>query len=263
MSPPFNQLTVQFLGTGGYHPNDRRHTSCVLLPEVSLAFDAGTAAYRLARYRQSDELTLLLSHCHLDHVFGLSVLLVPLLKQEFRRIQVFGAPEHLAAVQTHLFAREVFPVLPAFEFLPLPDVLPVRGGGVVTHQRLPHPGGSVGYRIDWPDRSLAYITDTTAGPEAGYLDFIRGVDLLIHECNFSDRMAQWAAPSGHSHTTPVVHMAREAGVGRLLLTHMDPQESGNDPIGLATARAIFSRTDVMEDLQRVDLPPRTLFGSPP
>ncbi|MCY2968388.1 MAG: MBL fold metallo-hydrolase [Planctomycetota bacterium] len=261
MSATPRQITVQFLGTGGYHPNDRRHTQCVLLPEVGLAFDCGTSAYRLPKYRQRDELTVVLSHAHLDHVVGLTFLLVPLIKQQFTRIRVLAAEEHLEAVERHLFAEPLFPVMPAFEFSRLPKFLNVDGGGVLTHTRLSHPGGSVGYRIDWPDRSLAYITDTTAGDGLDYCEFIRGVDLLVHECNFPDRMAQYAKPTGHSHTTPVVELAKRAGVGRLCLTHIDPQESGDDPIGLAAARAIFPRTDLAEDLMAVSLPARNFRES--
>lgn len=40
-------MRLKLLGTGGYHPNEIRHTPCLLLPEQGIAFDAGTAAFRL------------------------------------------------------------------------------------------------------------------------------------------------------------------------------------------------------------------------
>ena len=94
------------------------------------------------------------------------------------------------------------------------------GKGLLTHIALTHPGGSVGYRIDWPDRSLAFITDTVV--DGSYSEFVRGVDLLIHECYFPDDMAEWATKTGHSYTTPVAGLARDAAVGRLMLMHIDP-----------------------------------------
>ena len=27
-------MRLQLLGTGGYHPNERRHTACLLVPEL-------------------------------------------------------------------------------------------------------------------------------------------------------------------------------------------------------------------------------------
>ena len=72
-------MRLELLGTGGFFPNDRRHTACVLLPEIGVMFDAGTAAYRVPDALQTPDLQIFLSHAHLDHVFGLTVLLVPLL----------------------------------------------------------------------------------------------------------------------------------------------------------------------------------------
>jgi ribonuclease BN (tRNA processing enzyme) len=258
--PPFK---IRVLGTGGYHPNERRQTACVFLPEFGLAFDAGTATFRLPQFRQIPELTVLLSHAHLDHVVGLTFLLVPLLKQEFRHIRVLAAPEHIDAVVRHLFNPALFPVRPAFEFLPLPERLDVGGGGQLRHLPMPHPGGSTGYRIDWPDRSLAYITDTTAGAHNDYADFIRGVDVLLHECNFPDHHSNWAQPTGHSHVTPVAELALRGDVGRLYLLHFDPQNTGDDPVGLPTARAIFPQTWLLQDFELIELPARSPGRNPP
>jgi ribonuclease BN (tRNA processing enzyme) len=122
--------------------------------------------------------------------------------------------------------------------------------GRVTHIGLEHPGGSVGYRIDWPDKSLAYITDTTV--DGSYTEFVRGVDLLIHECYFPDERAEFARLTGHSHTTPVARLAKEAGVGRLILVHIDPEREDDDPIEIDVATKIFPRTVIAEDLQQVE-----------
>ncbi len=244
-------IAITFLGTSGYHPTERSQTLGVLLPDLGLAFDAGTGTQRLTRLCRGDELTVLLSHAHLDHIIGLTFLVVPVLKGILRRVRVVGLPEHLAAVRDHLFAPALFPVAPPFEFEELPERLALPDGGVVRHVRTPHPGGSVGYRIDWADRSLAYITDTTARPGAAYESLVEGVDLLLHECNFGDRQAEWAEPTGHSHLTPVLEVARRCRVGRLCLMHFDPSLPGPDPVGLAAAREIFPATELMHDLQTV------------
>lgn len=238
-----------FLGTGGYHPNERRHTLSVLLPDDGVAFDAGTGFFRAPGLLTMRTLDVFLSHAHLDHVVGLPWLLVPMLKGELERVRVHATPQALDAVRTHLLADAHFPASLDYEFDTLAPETRV-ADGVLTHTPLAHPGGSVGYRIDWRDRSLAYITDTTA--DGSYRDFIRGVDLLIHECNFADDMAEWALKTGHSHTSAVARQARDAGVGRLILTHFDPQHPEDDPIGLARAREIFPNTGLSEDLMTVE-----------
>jgi ribonuclease Z len=238
-------MRIQFLGTGGYHPNERRQTACVMLPEIGVVLDAGTGAFRVHERIATDELHLFLSHAHLDHIVGLTYFLVPLSSGQVKRIKVHAALHVLDAIRTHLFSQPLFPVFPAFELIPLADRVALPEQGVLTHCRLNHPGGSLGFRLDWPDRSLAYITDTIA--DGSYRDFIHGVDVLIHECYFPDDKAEWADKTGHSFTSAVAHLARDAGVGRLCLVHIDPERPDDDPIGIERARGIFPETIVAED----------------
>jgi ribonuclease Z len=245
-------MRLVFLGTGGYHPNERRHTASILLPELGIVFDAGTSIFRLASRLTTKEIDIFLTHPHLDHVQGLTYLIVPLVTGAITRCRVHATPQTIAAVKEHLFSEPLFPVLPSFEFVPLAkEVIAGNGQAKMTHQKLIHPGGSLGYRLELPGKRIAYITDTTV--DDSYTEFIRGVDLLIHECNFPDDLAEWAVKTGHSNTTPVATLAREANVKRLYLTHIDPQMSSDDPIGLETARAIFPETYLAEDLLEIDV----------
>lgn len=245
-------MRIVFLGTGGYHPNERRHTSGIMLPEAGMVFDAGTGFFRMPALLKTKTLDVFLTHGHLDHICGLTFPIVPLLKGQLDQIQVFGTSSTLVAVENHLLDRSLFPVrLPKTKFNELPDDGCMVGlNGRLTHIPLEHPGGSTGYRIDWPELSLAYITDTTA--PGSYVEFIRDVDVLIHECNFCDDMSEWSAKTGHSNTTPVATLAKQAGVKRLYLTHIDPQREDDDPIGLETARSIFPRTWVAEDRMEIE-----------
>ena len=43
-------MRLVLLGTTGYHPNERRHTPCLLLPECGVMLDAGTGVFRTAEY---------------------------------------------------------------------------------------------------------------------------------------------------------------------------------------------------------------------
>jgi ribonuclease Z len=243
-------MRVEFLGTGGFYPNERRHTTCVMLPEAGIVLDAGTGFFRVLPRIETPQLDIFLSHAHLDHVVGLPFLLTSLLMCKPTRATLHGAPATLAAVKDHIFAQAIFPLLPPYVFEPLAEKVAVPGQGTVSHRLLEHPGGSIGFRIDWPGRSLAFITDTTV--DGSYTDFIRGVDLLIHECYFPDDLAVVAAKTGHSNTTPVAEMARKARVGRLFLMHLDPRRTDADPIGLEQARKIFPKTELAEDLMTVE-----------
>jgi ribonuclease BN (tRNA processing enzyme) len=245
-------MKIILLGTTGYHQNDRRHTPAMVLPECGVLLDAGTAMYRLGRYLRTRELDIFLTHVHLDHIIGLTYLFDVARDHPLDRVRVHALPEYLRAIDEHLFAPALFPKKPPFESCPLRSEVALAGGGRLTHFSLTHQGGSVGFRLDWPGHSMAYVTDTTASPDAPYVAKIAGVDLLLHECYYGDDEADWAAHTGHSSTTPVAQVARRAGVGRLVLIHINPRRLEDDPIGLATARAIFPKTEIGEDLMELE-----------
>ena len=249
---PRRAMKIILLGTTGYHPNDRRHTPCMVIPECGVMLDAGTAMYRADRVLQTPELDIFLTHAHLDHVVGLTFLFNVARGHPLDRVTVHAMPDKLAAIEEHLFAPELFPVKPPFESRPLAQVVPLAKGGRLTHFPLEHQGGSVGFRLDWPGHSMAYVTDTTADPEADYVEKIRGVDLLLHECYYPDGNAEWAKKTGHSSTTSVAQVAQAAAVGRLVLIHINPQQTEDDPIGLDIAQAIFPKTEIGEDLMELD-----------
>lgn len=245
-------MKIILLGTTGYHQNDRRHTPCMVLPECGVLLDAGTSMYRVGGYLETSEIDIFLTHVHLDHIIGLTYLFDIARDHPLDRVRVHALPEYLVAVNQHLFAPALFPKKPPFESRGLRGPVPLADGGRLTYFSLDHQGGSVGFRLDWPDRSMAYVTDTTASPDASYVAKIAGVDLLLHECYYGDDEADWAKQTGHSSTTPVAQVARKAGVGRLVLVHINPRRLEDDPIGLEVARAIFPKTEIGEDLMELE-----------
>lgn len=242
------------LGTTGYHPNEIRQTACYLLPESGALLDAGTGAFRLAKHLVTDELDIFLSHAHLDHVVGLTYLLETTHFRPLRRVTVHGDGAKLQSIREHLFHADLFPVVPQVEWRPLSagEAVTLSHGCRLSHFPVVHPGGALGFRIEWPGKSLAYVTDATAQADSNYIERVRGVDLLLHECNFDDSVPlEFAVKTGHSRTSEVAALARAADVKRLVLTHLSPHESVVDPIGLAAARAIFPATEIAEDLKEI------------
>ena len=109
-------MKLILLGTGGYRPNDRRQTLCMLLPDYGIMLDAGTGLYLAGACLQGPDLDIFLTHAHLDHIVGLTYLLEVCRTHPLRRITVHGEADKLAAVDTHLFADALFPKRPAWSF---------------------------------------------------------------------------------------------------------------------------------------------------
>jgi ribonuclease Z len=240
-------MKLILLGTGGYFPTSRRHTACLMLPEVGVVLDAGSGMCRIGRHLETEQLDVFLSHAHLDHISGLTYLVNLVPANVLARTTVHGETAKLAAVREHLFAEPIFPVAPPFRFAPLAESSALLEGGALRHFPLAHPGGSVGFRLDWPNHSMAYVTDTTADVNADYLEQIRGVDLLVHESYFAEDINDLPANTGHSSLVRAAEVASAANVWRLVIVHIDPQIEDDSAFDLAAARQVFADTAIGVD----------------
>jgi ribonuclease BN (tRNA processing enzyme) len=145
----------------------------------------------------------------------------------------------------------LFPARPPCDFRPLTGPVSLINGGTLSYFPVEHPGGAVGFRLDWPGHSLAYVTDTTASSHASYVQAVAGVDLLVHECNFGDTDAELAARWGHSSLSAVASLAAAAGVGELVLVHVNPLDPEIAGVDLEAARRIFFSMSVGQDRQEI------------
>lgn len=113
---------------------------------------------------------------------------------------------------------------------------------------------------EWrPGRSVAIVMDTR--PCDAALELARGADLLLCEATFLDREEALAAEHGHMTARWAATLARDAGVRRLVLTHLSARYP--DPSGhRREAAEVFDDVVVAEDLSIVDLPADTSPVSP-
>lgn len=246
-------MKLVLLGSGGYFPTTRRHTACLMLPELGVVLDAGSGLCRLPDFLKTGTLDIFLSHAHLDHVVGLTYLVNIVPDEVARHTTVHGETAKLAAVQEHLFANLLFPVRPPLRFEPLTGSVPLPRNGILTSFPLAHPGGSTGFRLDWPGHSLAYVTDTTAALDAGYVACIHGVDVLLHEAYFPENLEGLSELTGHSWLKAVAQVAGAAQVGRLVLVHIDPLLEDDAAYDLDAAEfAASCKVDIGIDLMELE-----------
>ena len=254
-------MKITFFGVRGSFPcswpQNQRYggdTSSVVVElddEPPLLLDLGTgvtAIPLLASHERGRLATALVTHLHLDHVQGLPFF-PPVHRPDFT-LDVYGPAQDDGSVGdafANLIRPPYFP-LPLAELeseLRFHEVASgdlTIGGAKVTVRPVPHLGPTVGYRIEWGGAALAYVSDHQAPPArdrvaGSVLELCDGVDLLIHEAQYT--AAQWATKQcwGHSTVDYALLVAKEAGARRLCLFHHDPWQSDDQLDGmLAEAR---------------------------
>lgn len=234
------------LGTGGWIPTPTRQTSCYLyrVGNRALILDAGSGFGQLtiqpSLLHDIDDVTILLSHFHLDHIEGLGMI-----NELDVQVTVGGPGAHLYDVPTReLLDRLLDP--------PFKTSNPLRGANVVDladghtdlngwpiacRSQLRHTVPSMGFRVG---NDVAYVTDTEY--DDGSVDFAAGVCWLLHEA-WGVRTAE----RGHTSGLQAGQIARDAQVGALCLTHLNPSEDAGAVLG--AAQEAFGATVLPSDGQ--------------
>ena len=103
-----------------------------------------------------------------------------------------------------------------------------------------------------PGRKLVYSGDTR--PCEATIEISSGADLLVHEATFEASDRARARDTGHSTAAEAAQVARDAGVRRLVLTHISARYAEQPGRLIEEARAIFPSTDLARDGWSVEVP---------
>ena len=222
------------------------HTSCLAVAAddgpPTLLLDAGTGLGNLTDVleRQPFRGTMLLTHLHWDHTHGLPF--SPATDHPEAAVDLYLPAQEAPAER--LLARAMSP--PHFPIHPTGlrgtwTFTSANEGGLqaegfdILAREIPHKGGrTLGYRITTPDgSSLAYLPDhqpSRLGPgrhgfgplhEAARA-LADGVDLLIHDAQYTAEEFPRMHGFGHSAIDYAVDLAGAADVGKLVAFHHAP-----------------------------------------
>lgn len=226
------------------------NTSCAEVradDDSLLILDAGSGIRRLggALGAIDGRVDILLTHFHMDHIQGLGFF-APMFR-ESGEVHLWGPPSINGDVRSRL-GRYLSPPLFPVRIRDLGSRLILHdapegptpiGPFMVEAALVVHPGPTIGYRITDGSRSLAYLPDhepalgarafPTLGRWTSGHDIAAGVDLLIHDSQYTADEYSSRVGWGHSSIDHVLAFAELASVDRLVTFHHDP---GHDDAAL-------------------------------
>lgn len=249
-------IPVPGSSTVGYGGN----TSCIEVRADGeiIILDAGSGMRELGIALEEEfgtrpiKLTLLISHTHWDHIQGLPFFLPAYNEKNALRLLGYeGARAGLATILASQMETSVFPVslrdMPsAIEIEELRDMEFKIGKVQVEARFVNHPGICVGYRLNTTNGAIAYLPDNepydvlksslakpdkaerekaqayAAAARAKLVDFLRGVDVLIIDSQYTDEEYEEKVGWGHGSLSSVVSLALDADTRKLFLFHHDP-----------------------------------------
>lgn len=243
-SCPANPTALQILGSGGPAVNRERASAGYLLwmdGQARMLVDAGGGTFLRfgqAQARLSGLWLLAISHLHPDHVSDLPALLWLSNQSRKEPLPVVGPTGNDLVPSLPTFLSRLFdPRTGAFQVLG--GTMGGAGGGVrldvsvvdvtkaepstvldrpglrVTALGIPHGNiPALAYRVQAGQASIVFSTDQT-GTNPSFIEFARGANVLVMHL-------ATAASDSPLHASPAVvgRVARDAGVGRLVLGHI-------------------------------------------
>ena len=220
-----------FVGVGG-------NTSCVALAHDTgpwcLILDAGTGIRSVTDLLDGEPFrgTVLLGHLHLDHTQGLPFFAAA--DRPDAEVHVV-IPEQGVDAETLIercYSPPHFPItlgelLGSWTFDGLDEGVHEIEGFTVTALGVPHAAGrTLGYRVSDGASAIAYLSDH--GPDAhtpswdAVVELVRGVDALIHDCQFTAEEQLRLKHYGHCTPQVALQLAEAADVRRLVMFHHAP-----------------------------------------
>lgn len=271
-------MQVKFWGVRGSIPVPEAdklkvggNTSCVEVLSDSgkrLILDAGTGIRNLGHVISQEmskgagqEVILLLSHTHWDHIQGLTFF-GPLFNQA-ATVKIYGparANRKLEQLISGQMEYDYWPIklsqLPCnLKFIELKEGDFTIDGFKISTRRHIHPGGAFGYRIEADGKCVVYCTDTEHFQnqvDKRVVELSQDADLLIHDSQYMDEEMEFKLGWGHSSWQQCIQVANESRAKTLALFHHDPGRT-DDACAAIEARAKAARQSAVLSRENMTL----------
>jgi len=262
-------MRAVILGSGASWPDpDRSSPSQVIeVNDEPLLVDCGPgsgAKIMKAGFHPTKISRIFLTHLHIDHTLEFpSVVFGSYLVGKKDKTYLYGPPGTVN-FSISLF-KKVYPYVPEIiriirrEGLDL-AVSDTNEGLVyssesyrvftarVDHGKIP----ANAYRVESEEGTVVVSGDTR--PCKSLAELAKDADLLIHECSFPDEMLEMARITSHSTASEVGAIANQAGVRKLVLTHLFPVWKGREnEIVNSVKKSFDGELIVGQDLLKIEV----------
>jgi ribonuclease BN (tRNA processing enzyme) len=246
-------MKIIFLGTNGWYSSPTGDTPCILIDSKDhyVIFDAGNGIHKLDQYITEDKpISLFISHFHLDHVSGVSILH----KFKFRQgIDIYVGESRKKDIETLCNP----PYTLGFQNKELDLRLNELSDSEINSPfkikaiKLEHLYDDHGYRVELENKIIAYTGD--GGLTDATRNLAKNADLLISEC--TNKKTE-NPKEGHLDPMEAATLAKEVGVKQLILTHFGPIKyptSDDRKWAEQEAKKIFPATTAANDGMEFEL----------
>jgi len=225
-------MKLEVLGCAGGIGGREQATTCLLIDD-DILLDAGTGLARLELARLRRIRHVFLSHCHLDHVAGLALLLDAVAGKGDAPVTVHATGATIDALRAHLFNWTLWPdftqipsaAAPTLRWQPLTTDAPLAlDGRQISAHPVNHVVDAVAYWVHNGHRGFLFTGDTATVP-ALWQRF--GADSrlqrVIVDCSFAEAEHELAARSRHfSPRALAADLRRMPAAVEFLVFHLKP-----------------------------------------
>jgi len=225
-------MEIRVLGCSGGRTPEHDLTSYLI--DETMLIDTGAAAAALPLELQEVLTDVLITHSHLDHTVGVALLLENVRHSRSRPLEIYATEPTIRSIKEHLLSEAVSPYrMPAENESPIVNFHAIAleipfwlGTYEIEAFPVNHMPGAVAYRVSDPDHTMFFTGDTGVTDRIWrWMKNRGGVDCLIAEASFPERMEELAELS--SHLTPAsladsLRKAKLAPGAKVYVVHLKP-----------------------------------------
>lgn len=241
-------MKIKFWGVRGSIPTPGKkftkyggNTSCieVNVDNQTIIFDMGSGLVNLGNYLMKNNIKnfdILVSHFHYDHTCGLPFFTPAYVegynftirsgKEKSRNNTLEVLKKQISSPSFPITIDKFSANIKYYDFEVEKDFF--IGKVRIRTTELNHPDGATGYRIEFANKSMCYITDhehDVNNKNHKLINFLKDSDVLIYDSTYDDDNFNNYIGWGHSTWQEAIRLAKECNIGKLCIFHHNPENN--------------------------------------